>query len=152
MWNIRDVDRPIDGLYIGRAGKGQSGKWGNPFSLERPLTDSDVQKIGEPLPMWAELDWVRAGVVLTRERSLSLYSAYLAWAVANDRLDIRELVTETEDGLRPKDMIGFCAPQPCHGDQLLQMAESYALYRNEREYNHEKAKESALYIHRGETI
>ena len=28
VWNIRDAGKPADALYIGRAGKGRSGKWG----------------------------------------------------------------------------------------------------------------------------
>ena len=152
VWNIRDVGKPSDGLYIGRAGHGQPGTWGNPFPIDRPLTGMDAQKITERLPMLAELGYAYKGARLTREQSLELYAGYLSWAITNNRLDVRDLVVETDEGLRAKDLIGFCAPKPCHGDQLLKFAESYSYYRNERGYEHERAKESALYIHNGFTV
>ena len=61
VWHIRDAKKPADGLYIGRAGKGQTGKWGNPFPIDRPLTKVDAQKIAERLPMLAELEYADAG-------------------------------------------------------------------------------------------
>ena len=148
VWNIKDVDKPSDGLYIGRAGQGESGTWGNPFPINRPLTKSEARKIAKRLPLLAELGYAYAGARLTRKQSLGLYAGYLAWAITNDKLDVRELVAERDEGLRPKDLICFCAPQPCHGDQLMKLAESYAYYRNERGYDHEGAVESALYIHK----
>ena len=147
VWNIRDPHRPADALYIGRAGKGQSGKWGNPFPIDRPLSRETALKIEERMPYHYELGYAYEGARLTREQSLDLYSEYLTWAITNDHLDVRELVIETEDGFVVREMVCFCAPLPCHGHVLLKFAEAYAYYRND-EYEHERALETALYIHR----
>lgn len=148
VWNIRDPHMPADALYIGRPGKGQSGKWGNPFPIDRPLTRETALKIEERMPYHYELGYAYEGARLTREQSLELYAEYLTWAVRNERLDVRELVVETEEGWVVRDTGCFCAPQPCHGDVLMKFAEAYAYYRND-EYEHERALDGALYIHRG---
>lgn len=147
VWNIRDPRRPADALYIGRPGKGQSGRWGNPFPIDRPLSRETALKIEERMPHLYELGYAYEAARLTREQSLQLYGEYLSWAVTNERLDVRELVVETEDGFVVRDMVCFCAPKLCHGDALLKFAEAYAYYRND-EYEHERALEAALYIHR----
>ena len=35
VWNINDPKVPGDAVYIGRAGKGHDGRYGNPFRLGR---------------------------------------------------------------------------------------------------------------------
>ena len=149
VWNIRDSNKPSDALYIGRAGKNMPGKWGNPFSLVRPLTRQDVDKITERMPLLAELEYVWAGNTVSRSQSIDLYHGYLVWAVQRGKLDVRELVRETEKGLQARDEACFCAPQPCHGDWLIKLASSYAFYRRERGESHEQAVNSALYIVKG---
>lgn len=144
VWNIRDANGPADALYIGRPGKGQPGKWGNPFPIDRLLSRETVLKIEERMPYLSELDYAYEGARLTREQSLQLYGEYLTWAVTNQRLNVRELVIEAEDGFVVHDMVCFCAPKPCHGHILLKFAEAYAHYRND-ECEHKRA----LYIHRG---
>ena len=148
VWHFHDPQRPADALYVGRPGKGQSGKWGNPFPIDGPLSADTVTKIEERMPYLHELGYAYEGARLTREQSLQLYAEYLTWAVRNERLDVRELVVETEDGFVVRDMACFCAPKPCHGDTLLKFAEAYAYYRNEG-YEHVWALDTALYIHRG---
>ena len=149
VWNIRDINKPEHALYIGMAGQGQSGHWGNPFSLTRPLSAADVAKITERMPYMAELQYVRAGNIPTREESLQLHRDYFMWAIRNGRLDVKELVIETTNGLIPRDVMCFCAPQPCHGDLVLEFSEAYCFYRNERNEDHLHALDSALYIIRG---
>ena len=100
------------------------------------------------MPYHYELGYAYECARLTRGQSLQLYAEYLTWAVTNDHLDVRELVVETQESFVARDMVCFCAPQPCHGDILLKFAEAYAYYRND-EYAHERALEAALYIHRG---
>ncbi len=148
VWSIRDAGKPADALYIGRGGKGRSGKWGNPFPIDRPLSWETVAKIEERLPYLHELGYSYEGARLTREQSLQLYAEYLTWAVRNERLDVRELVEETGAGFVAKGMVCFCSPKPCHGHILLKFACAYAYYRNEA-YEHERALDAALYIHRG---
>ena len=146
VWHIKDTDKPSDALYIGRAGKGQTGVWGNPFSLTRPLTKRDVAKIAERMPHLAELEYARVGNRLTRAQSLELHRGYFIWAVENKKLDVLELVRETEDGFIPRHTMCFCAPQPCHGDLIFEFTVSYCFYRNERGEDHEMAVKSALCI------
>ena len=144
VWNMGDVGKPDDALYIGRPGKGQPGKWGNPFALGSRLSGADFHKVAERMPLVAELDWVCAGAVIDRERSLILHSGYVLWAVAADVLDVRELVTETDGVWLARDMVCFCAPKPCHGDYLLKLADAYAYYRSEPGYDHTRAKDAVL--------
>ena len=72
-------------IYIGRAGKGQSGKWGNPFSQG------------------------------TREENIA---AFREWIHTQPHLlnDILEL--------KGKRLGCFCAPKPCHGDVLAELADN----------------------------
>lgn len=146
VWNIRDKERPADAVYIGRAGKREPGAWGNPFSIGKPLSEEGARKIAERLPMIAEIGYAHAGARLTREQSLELYAGYLPWAIRNERLDVRELVEETDEGLQPRHTYCYCVPQPCHGELLMKLADAYCYYRNELEYDHALALETALYI------
>ena len=149
VWNMSDSNKPAGALYIGRAGRGEAGKWGNPFSLTKPLDAGEVAKICERLPEFAEMEYVRVGSRLTRQQSLDLYREYLVWALKSGHLEVRELVEETEYGLRVREQVCFCAPKPCHGHQLRDLAASYAFYRNERDYDHKRSLETAIYVHRG---
>ena len=146
VWNIRDKDRPADAFYIGRAGNGEPGTWGNPFPIGKPLSEEDARKIAERLQVIAEIGYAHAGARLTRKQSLELYAGYLPWAIRTERLDVRELVKETDEGLQPKDTYCFCVPQPCHGELLMKLADAYCYYRKEVEYDHALALETALYI------
>lgn len=146
VWDVRNANLPGDTFYIGRPGRGRDGKWGNPFPLHRPLTIAEAEKIEDRLPLIAELGYAHAGAHLNREQALQLYDGYLAWATRNGRLDVRELVMETQDGFTARNLGCFCAPKPCHGDALLRLAKAYAYNRNEG-HEHESALEAALYIH-----
>lgn len=69
-------------------------KWGNIF------------KIGQPHP--------RTGKPMTRKDVIAEYADWLDGMVFNGLLDLGELTG--------KDLVGWCAPLPCHADILLERA------------------------------
>lgn len=77
---------PFD-VYIGRAGKGQPGKWGNPFVLGK---DGD------------------------RATCIAKYREYVL---------LRPDLMADLHTLRGKRLGCFCAPQSCHGDVLVELAD-----------------------------
>lgn len=95
--NIRDTGYkvPEGAVYIGRPSK-----WGNPF------------KIGEKHPA--------DGHPLTREEVIEYYKNALP-IMLTDTDDKGNLILNLEE-LRGKDLVCHCAPLPCHGDILLELA------------------------------
>jgi hypothetical protein len=91
--NIREVPQamPPDYVYVGRAGRGHDGYFGNPFMLS---------------------------ATETRERVIARFRAY-----ANDRIAHDPIYAQRVRALRGKTLVCFCAPQPCHGDVLAELAE-----------------------------
>lgn len=79
---------PTVDQYIGRAGKGLGGYFGNPFTL------------GE------------------REENIQNFRTYAQLRVAEDP-EYRQAVK----GLAGKRLVCFCAPQPCHGDVLVELCQ-----------------------------
>lgn len=79
-------------VYIGRAGQGFSGVFGNPFKT---------------------IDHRVKGAYFSREESLRLYSEWLDSRIAYDK-DFRKKVK----GLYNKTLVCFCKPRACHGDYL----------------------------------
>ena len=69
-------------------------KWGNIF------------KIGQPHP--------KTGKPMTRKDVIAEYADWLDGMMYNGLLDPEEL--------RGKDLVGWCAPLPCHADVLLELA------------------------------
>ena len=119
VWNIRDPRAPKDALYIGRSGKGRSGKWGNPFQINKPLTRSELNKITSRLSEIHNMRQYSVGQRLDRDQVIELYAAYFQWANMNRHLDPSELVQKDDNGgFEPKDMVCFCKPAACHGDYL----------------------------------
>lgn len=98
--NIRalpaDWDRNAEYVYIGRAGKGQNGPFGNPIALTVDTPDN-------------------------RETVYRMYVTYLKNRVRNEP-DFAEAVK----GLAGKTLVCFCAPKKCHGDALAIMADHLA--------------------------
>src|SRR5215475_10989274 len=74
-------------VYIGR---GNNGKWGNPFKIGRDGSRDEV------------------------------IALYRAWIVLQPQL----LAALHE--LRGKDLVCWCAPEPCHGDVLIELANTNA--------------------------
>lgn len=86
-------------VYIGRAGHGQDGYFGNPI------------RVGEHCPVCKDVHFAGGG-------TLPCFELYARKRLQSD-LDYRE---------RVKDLYGkvlgcFCKPRPCHGDVLEKLAE-----------------------------
>lgn len=86
---------PYD-VYIGRAGHGQSGYFGNPYRIANP---------GLPARTLAGI--------------LDAYRKYFEARLANEP-EFRARVLE----LRGKTLGCFCKPGPCHGDVIVEWLES----------------------------
>lgn len=86
--NLKDVggEVPPGGVYIGRAGRGRGGCFGNPF----PLTNGSF---GE------------------RERVLAQYREHFY-----ERLKTDADFASNVESCRGKTLWCFCSPLPCHGD------------------------------------
>lgn len=92
VWNRRDPNCPKDAVYVGRPSK-----WGNPYTHLSGETKAQFK-------------------VDTREQAIE---AYKAWLALEHFPEIRaEIVRE----LGGKDLACWCAPQPCHADFLLEIA------------------------------
>lgn len=85
-------ERQPGDVYIGRAGKGEDGYFGNPFRLDG----------SEP-----------------RGATIERFRYYAIARLAGD-FEYRERVR----ALRGKRLVCFCAPLPCHGDVLAELAEA----------------------------
>lgn len=92
VYNKRHSDAPEDAVYVGRPTK-----WGNPY------------KVGKCYSLWLN----RKSIPFTHEDAVSAYIQHL-----NDSPDLREQLEE----LRGKDLVCWCAPEPCHADVLLEYA------------------------------
>ena len=96
--NIRQRGiQPAD-VYIGRAGKGRDGYWGNPIA------------IGRPCPVCG---------VIHRENGSTL-NCFRRWLWTKMKTDAS--FTSRLRELHDKDLVCFCKPNPCHGDVLLEAA------------------------------
>ena len=98
--HIRDwVKTDPSYVYVGRAGHGQDGYFGNPIARGRPCPECSL---------------VHAGAGET----LQCFWIYLERRLAADT-EFRSRVA----GLRGKTLTCFCAPAPCHGDILAAWAD-----------------------------
>lgn len=98
--NIRRGER-YD-VYIGRAGQGQDGYFGNPVVL------------GRPCPVCREVHNFRGGAV-------ACFEVYARRRILRDP-EFRRRVA----GLRGLALGCFCAPDSCHGDVYVVLAEELA--------------------------
>lgn len=92
--HIRDSQKNESEAYIGRAGKGHSGLFGNPIA------------IGKLCPLCHETHNDRGS-------TLSCYEQYLL-----NRLSSDEAFFNAFWQLKGKTLVCFCKPQPCHGDVM----------------------------------
>jgi hypothetical protein len=90
--HIRDSTKAEDEVYIGRAGKGHAGQYGNPVVIGKIC----------PICNLAHHD---------RGATLPCYEEYLLGRLAAD-----EKFAETFWKLKGKTLVCFCKPNPCHGD------------------------------------
>lgn len=88
-------------VYVGRAGHGLDGYFGNPVARRRPCPEcSQIHVDGGS--------------------TLACYRQYLERRLAADT-EFRRRVT----GLRGKTLVCFCKPGPCHGDDLAASADAW---------------------------
>ena len=98
--NIRHIGRRgPNHVYIGRAGRGESGYYGNPVA------------IGRTCP-------VCRGVHKNGGDTLRCYAKDL-----QRRLEKEEGFAENVSKLKGKTLVCFCKPAPCHGDVLAYVAD-----------------------------
>ncbi|MCI0601831.1 NADAR domain-containing protein [bacterium] len=97
--HIRESKGSSDEIYIGRAGKGESGIFGNPVRKNAvcPVCGNIHKRGAETLPCYKVYLWKR----LKSESSF--------------RNAVRNLLGHT--------LVCFCKPNPCHGDVLLRAIE-----------------------------
>jgi hypothetical protein len=86
---------PEDCVYIGRAGHGQDGYFGNPVQVGKkcPVCGLTHRKGGDTLPC---------------------YEKYLNKRIEEDE-DFRKKLISIGD----KTLVCFCSPNPCHGDSII---------------------------------
>ena len=89
-------------IYIGRAGKGQDGYFGNPISKNEPC-------------------FVCNGTHSTPESTLHCFEAYF-----HHRLEIDEEFKSRVLALKGKTLGCFCKPRACHGDIIARYVEQHA--------------------------
>jgi hypothetical protein len=89
VWNVRNMARPADAVYIGRrTAEWPASKWGNPYRIGRNATREE------------------------REGAIEQYQQHLIES---------GLINDVHE-LRGRDLLCWCAPDPCHGDLLLALA------------------------------
>lgn len=107
VWNKRDPNVPKDAVYVGRPTK-----WGNPFKIGLHGNREKVVKLFRSLAKDVFIPFIE------QDRTLSFDfgsdEANEAWKITFGREDILEL--------KGKDLVCWCAPQPCHADILLELA------------------------------
>ena len=81
------------GVYIGRAGQGRPGRWGNPFRVRRGCTDAE------------------------RQHAVDRYRGHLWSELRAGRVALPELAA-----LAGRTLLCFCAAKACHGDVLAEAA------------------------------
>ena len=96
VYNKRHNDAPNDAIYVGRPTK-----WGNQFKIGDPHPQSDTGK-----------------TKMTRNDVVEWYRYYLHHTP--------ELLAAAKSELRGKDLVCWCAPEACHADVLMEIANSEA--------------------------
>lgn len=96
VWNIRDPNCPPGAVYIGRAMKGLI-----------ILAETDTGNGSK----WANP--YKIDKSHTRKMVIQSYQLWVADKIRSHELDIEEL--------RGKDLVCWCAPEPCHGDVLMEI-------------------------------
>ena len=112
-------------IYIGRAGKGQSGLLGNPFPVNEVVDHSKATSIyRQYFESWfpPDLDpkyktMMMQLIVLPRERGQSLIShmRYARLRCEHDQ-EFRHIIKNLNGRLGC-----FCSPLPCHGDNYVEL-------------------------------
>lgn len=88
------LNKRYHGVPDGAVYIGRPSKWGNPFHIRETV-------------------YGQANKVYTRDEAIELYQIYL---------DNNEELKADLHELEGKDLVCWCAPEPCHGDILLRLA------------------------------
>jgi len=119
---------PYD-VYVGRSGdrfrRVSSSKWGNPFKMDYYNKEGEFVK--------------RDG---TREEVIAMFEAYLHGPIQNyegETFDGRHLMADLHE-LRGLVLACHCAPEPCHADVLLRLANAPAVDQTLDDYYWEQRK------------
>ncbi len=89
------LNKRIDKIPSDAVYIGRPSKWGNPFKLNDPSFPKGLSMLGK--------------------RRMAI-SKYREWLLRNGEL------TKCLHELKGKDLVCWCAPLPCHGDVLLELA------------------------------
>lgn len=95
VWNKRDSQVPAGAVCVDR-----TTKWGNPF------------KIGA----------YYNGQLLTREMAIAQFRDWLLYSDQGIKLAAEARRPVENGGLRGADLVCWCAPDPCHADVYLEIA------------------------------
>lgn len=83
-------------VYIGRAGKGQDGYFGNPFPIRKDLSTDEARKL-----------------------CIDQYRVYFFEKIRTDQI-FRDRIKS----LKGKRLVCFCKPKACHGDVIKEYLDS----------------------------
>ena len=98
-------------IYCGRAGKGEDGYLGNPFVIGE-ISRRSYQDFIMPLALVGEY-------VASRALAIALHDRYLKFRCTFDTEFAQRVLN-----CRGKVLGCFCAPQPCHADNIVKLIES----------------------------
>lgn len=102
--NIRALPPTAYDVYVGRAGQGQNGYFGNPHIVDMPCP---ICSAG-----WAETKTSQT-VIHSRESAIRAFETYFHARVESDA-DYRKAVL----ALKNRTLGCFCAPRSCHADVI----------------------------------
>jgi len=96
-----NIKREAYDVYIGRAGKGMSGYFGNPFQVGRPCDQCDR-------------------IHHYREETIDCFREYFKARIITDPIFKRRVLE-----LKGKRLGCFCKPWSCHGDVYVEWIEEH---------------------------
>ncbi len=109
-------------VYIGRAGKGQDGYFGNPYVRRNAGHPPRDPHLFRAISITRETELPPITLLLPPETPRTeLIAKYRAYFIARVRQDPE--FAACVEGLRGKALGCFCAPLPCHGDVIIEYLE-----------------------------
>lgn len=104
MIRVVNLYKERGNVYIGRAGKGRDGYWGNPVAVNRPCPNCGQRHTtgGATLPCYTQ-------TLIKRFEDKEFKRRFIELA---ERAKKEEIVLEC-----------FCAPKPCHGQVMKRLLE-----------------------------
>lgn len=110
-------------IYIGRPGKSQNGKYGNPFPIDKEVSRVEAERLWNIyFDSWCPKqikESIVKSIMLPRKRgeSIKLHKNYLNARCAKDLMfqnEIKQWPPDTKLGC-------FCSPLACHGDNYVEL-------------------------------